>query len=160
MIKLKTNKKNIKAFTCTSCPVKLKNQLWSVAIKRGIPYLVMGKWIPIKNITKMQYLHRLLLNAKKGQVVDHINGDTLDNRLCNLRICTNQENIRNSKIPKNNTTGYKGICYVPRNSKKPWSARVFNKHLGYFKTKEAAALAYNIAAKKVYGKFARLNVVK
>ena len=163
MIKLKT-KDGYFAFTCENCPKELINQKWAITVKRGVPYLVRGLWIPKKNITKMQYFHRLITSAQKGQFVDHINGNTLDNRLENLRLCSNTQNVRNSKIPKTNTTGYKGINYVPRNPKKPWSARIAvngkGKHLGYFKTKEEAALAYNKAASLYYGEFAKLNEVK
>ena len=55
-------------------------------------------------------MHRMIMNAKNQTIkVDHINGDTLDNRIENLRLCTNAENIRNQKKHSNNTTGYPGI---------------------------------------------------
>lgn len=63
---------------------------------------------------KVGRLHRYLLNVTDPKLdVDHINGDTLDNRDCNLRICTRQQNMYNRKLSKNNTTGYKGIDIVP-----------------------------------------------
>jgi hypothetical protein len=106
-------------------------------------------------------LHRaiLSLHKKDPRIVDHINHDTLDNRKINLRICTNTENIRNSGMSKNNTSGYKGVSY--RKKEKNWRAYIrvnsVQKYLGCFKTKEQAAEMYNEAAKWYHGEFACLN---
>jgi hypothetical protein len=93
--------------------------------------------------------------------VDHINGNTLDNRKENLRICTQNQNGKNRLLNKNNVSGYKGVTYKKAN--KLWCAQiVVNYHkmyLGLFTTAEAAALAYNEAAKKYHGEFAKLNEV-
>ena len=107
------------------------------------------------------YLHRFLLNASKGQIVDHINGNTLDNRLCNLRLATAAENNRNSKISKSNKSGYKGIYYNKLFKKYIAQITVNYKgiYLGAFKTKEEAALRYNEAALEYFGEFALLNKV-
>jgi HNH endonuclease len=57
-------------------------------------------------------LHRLMICARPGEVVDHVNGDKLDNRTCNLRICTAQQNSRNRMAPgKANKTGVTGVTY-------------------------------------------------
>ena len=56
------------------------------------------------------YLHRFLLNNPKNRVVDHINRNKLDNRKCNLRICTINENVRNCNLSKNNTSGFTGVA--------------------------------------------------
>lgn len=62
-----------------------------------------GKWRPI-------FLHRLIVNAAAGMEVDHINGDGLDNRRSNLRICTHAQNSRNSRsVNPNKTSKYKGV---------------------------------------------------
>ena len=104
-------------------------------------------------------LHRLLLNVPRDLQVDHINGDRSDNRRLNLRICTREQNSRNRKIPSNNISGYKGVYF--RSDKKQWMACIradgIKYHLGYFETREDAALAYNDAAVKYHSEFARLN---
>ena len=116
-----------------------------------------------KNGAKMIYMHREIMRAREHEVVDHINGDPLDNRKGNLRLCTTHQNSFNQQLRKQNKSGYKGVFHRPDNPKKPWSVRIgFNgvgRYVGYFATKEEAALAYNEAAKKYHGDFARLNEV-
>ncbi len=107
------------------------------------------------------YMHRLILSAEKGMFVDHINGNGLDNRRENLRVCTHAENMRNSKLSIKNTSGYKGVYWCKKRSL--WIANIQNngkvKNLGGFKIKELAARAYNEAAHNFHGEFARLNNV-
>lgn len=111
---------------------------------------------------KTKTLHRFILNLNETTLTaDHINGNGLDNRRINLRICTQKENARNSKIPNTSTTGYKGVCFVSARKKFIAGIVVNDKRiaLGEFRTKEEAALRYNEAAKKYFGEFARLNEV-
>lgn len=101
------------------------------------------------NINKRKvYLHRFIMSPTDNMVVDHINHDTTDNRKCNLRVCTQQENTRN-KVSK----GVPKRCDTNR-----WEAYVFmnNKkiHLGYFATKEEALDARKDGEKKYYKEFA------
>lgn len=110
-------------------------------------------------------MHRLIASAPTGMVVDHINSNKLDNRLNNLRVCSQRENSSNRKsLNKNNTHGYRGVRYDGRQPCRPWIAQIMvnrkNIYLYSHKTKEEAALAYNKAAKKYHGKFATLNEVK
>jgi len=85
-------------------------------------------------------LHRLVANAPEGMVVDHLNGDTLDNRKSNLRVCTQAENARNRK-------GTKGVCYDK--SKGKWMVRYRNKFFGRYKTEQEASRAYQLACSGV-----------
>lgn len=102
---------------------------------------------------------RQIMNCPDGMEVDHINGDLLDNRRCNLRICTHRENMCNRGIQRNNTSGYRGVSF--NKTWKKYSAQIFlNRkkiHLGAFKDPKLAAIAYNEAAKIRYGEFAKLN---
>lgn len=104
-------------------------------------------------------LHSYIMNSKKGEIVDHINGDFLDNRKSNLRICTRQENSLNRRKPKNNTSGYKGVNKAGHNGL--WSAGITVNKTGYriglYGSLIEAAEAYDVAALHYHGKFARLN---
>lgn len=107
---------------------------------------------------KLVYLHRLIAGAKRGEVVDHINGDTLDNRRENLRIVTQSQNCQNKRKKHNSSSRFKGV--TRRGDK--WSAAYKSsdgKHvyLGTFETEEGAARAYDEAAARDFGKHARLN---
>lgn len=104
-------------------------------------------------------LHRIITNCPDDMMVDHINHDILDNRMCNLRICTNRENIRNRGAQKNNkSTGVKGVW---PNGKNGYMARIKTKdeplYLGTFPTIKQASDAYDEAAIKYFGEFACLN---
>jgi hypothetical protein len=117
----------------------------------------------IKNRRRI-YLHRLIINPKKGMEVDHINGNGCDNRRKNLRICTHSENLKNQKIRINNTCGFKGAYYM-KSGKRPrrWMAAITvngkQKYLGYFSSAVEAGRAYNIAAAKYFKSFAAINII-
>lgn len=104
-------------------------------------------------------LHREILQAPSGMTVDHINGNGLDNQRNNLRLATHAENMRNSHLPINNTSGYKGVSW--RKIDRKWGVHigVNNKVicLGGFDDLEEAARVYDEAAKKYHGEFAKLN---
>lgn len=116
----------------------------------------------LKSISgKIIRMHRLITCASTGEVVDHKNRDGLDNRRNNLRKCTPSQNNSNSVAKRNSTSGFKGIYWDKHNKK--WRATIsiqgYPKHLGRFKNKVDAARAYNEAAIKHYGEFARINIL-
>lgn len=104
-----------------------------------------------------RYVHRFILKAKKNESVDHINGNKLDNRRENLRICTHQQNMCNTKISTTNKTGVKGVHWSQERQK--WSAQIGVKNktisLGRFNSFEEAVNARFIAEQKFHGEFAR-----
>lgn len=96
----------------------------------------------------------------EGMEIDHINGDGSDNRLCNLRLATRSENCMNRGSQKNKSSVFRGVNWHKKQSK--WIACIkphghTSIHLGTFETEEDAARAYDEAARKHYGEFARLN---
>jgi hypothetical protein len=92
-----------------------------------------------------------------GMVIDHINGDPLDNRKSNLRFATYQQNHWNSKKTKG--TKYQGVSFVKQIGL--WQARIRHEgiyvHLGYHRSAEDAARAYDFVAIRLQGEFAYLN---
>jgi len=71
-----------------------------------------------------EYLHRLIMNPPANIQIDHKNLNKLDNRRCNLRICTHSQNGMNRGKQKNNTTGFKGINEDKRRKRKKYRARI------------------------------------
>lgn len=106
-------------------------------------------------------LHRFLLQPNNKEQVDHKDQNKLNNRRNNLRICSQNENARNSKFRSHNTSGYRGVSLCK--STKKWRAeiRVNGKgiKLGRFYCKIDAARAYNAAAIKYHKEFAQLNKI-
>lgn len=106
-------------------------------------------------------LHRLLMNPKQGLVVDHINGDTLDNRISNLRICKQSDNLKNIKNRENTSSEYKGVDF--RKKTGLYRARITSNkkiyNLGLFTDEIACANCYNYWALVYHGEYSRLNDV-
>lgn len=108
-----------------------------------------------------ELLSRFIMNPPHGMVVDHIDGNTLNNVRNNLRICTQAQNVCNRGPAHSTGSKYKGVCWNKQAGK--WTSQIkFNKryyHLGYFDSEQDAAMQYNIAAKLHHGEFAYINNV-
>lgn len=137
-------------------------------------YLSQWKWSALKNRNKyyavrnaksngkrtMITMHRQIMQALPNLLIDHINGDGLDNRKGNLRICQNSDNQYNGQAQNRTTSSkYKGVSWSSLRRK--WRSQIGYKgkklHLGYFDNEINAAKAYDIAAQEYAGKFARIN---
>jgi hypothetical protein len=114
------------------------------------------RWGTFNGKQRLINMHREILElSRSSEYADHVNGDTLDNRRCNLRVVNHLQNNCNRKCYSK--SGYKGVYWS--NQMKKWKAQICQKHLGYFSDKLKAASVYNIAAKQKYGEYARINKV-
>lgn len=106
-------------------------------------------------------IHRMIMNASANMKIDHIDGNPMNNRRNNLRICTVGENNCNRKKSNNKTSRYKGVYWSSERAK--WISQIKangkSKRLGQFSDEIKAAHAYNIAALKYHGEFAKLNEI-
>lgn len=107
------------------------------------------------------YMHNIVKAPPFGFRNDHKDRNKLNNQKENLRFATKSQNSVNSKLRSTNTTGYRGLERIAKLHKWRVRIRVNYKfiHVGYFLTRENAALAYNEAAKKYFGEFAQLNIL-
>lgn len=132
-----------------------KYKWYAVTTRKSDKYLTAVRY-ETKMIGKPKTIrmHRELLDAKSGTIVDHVNHDTLDNRKNNLRICTHKENMMNQRKPENNSSGFRGV----NKEKGVWRARIYkNKEkisLGVFKNIFDAAFARKEAETLYHGEFA------
>jgi hypothetical protein len=110
---------------------------------------------------KCVLLHRHITGASQGLVVDHINGNGLDNRRSNLRVCTYAQNLHNQHRRKKNASGFKGVsrAYGGKFAASIMCAGVRHR-LGVFANAEDAAMAYDAKAVLLHGNFAVLNYRK
>jgi hypothetical protein len=104
-------------------------------------------------------MHHAVIGRKKGMYVDHRNGNSMDNRKCNLRFCTASQNLINVGVRKGKSSRFKGVHWNGYS----WVARIsYNRtrhNLGAFVDEVDAAIVYNVAAQLCYGEFAVLNPV-
>jgi hypothetical protein len=104
-------------------------------------------------------LHRFVMGARRGDIVDHINGDTLDNRRDNLRFVTPRQSAQNRGPHAGSLSSFVGVTLHRATGR--WQAQICSggvcRYLGLFNDEREAALAYDAAAHETYGEFARLN---
>jgi hypothetical protein len=151
--------------------IKLTQGRETIVDDEDYEYLNQWKWhfgsrrYAIRSINcskKKITMHSLLINCPKHKYIDHINGNPLDNRKINLRLCTTQENQRNRKSNETNKkiSKYKGVS---KSLNKYWRSYIYLNgkqiNIGSFKTEIEAAQAYNKKAIELFGEFARLNVI-
>lgn len=147
--------RGLSAFVDEADFVELSRHKWSA--KRG-----RGTWYAVRRVGRTQVrMHREIMGLKAGDArqVDHADGDGLNCRRENLRLCTVAQNQANRGATKGSTSGFKGVF---REAGK-WRAKIGfegrSLHVGMFGTKEEAAAAYNGAAARLHGEFNRLNEV-
>lgn len=168
------NSTNEYEFTSDTCiGYTTNNEIFLVDIDKfdlikDISWYVNSKGYIVGNIMesgtqKQIKLHRLVTNCPKGLSVDHKRGNSsrFDNRLSNLRICTNSENQMNKPPQIDNPLQVKGVNAIQRKHGKRYRAQITLNgkihHLGVFDTLKEAADAYDEAAKQLFGDFAYLN---
>lgn len=134
---------------------ELSKHKWTASVTgRDKTHIYATRGTNIGGKHKSFMMHRQILGAIKGQLVDHINGNPLDNRRCNLRITDWSGNSTNRCAKRSAAVGFKGV------TKRKKSGMYFASiGIGQFHTAEEAALAYNKWASLIHGQYARLNVV-
>lgn len=135
---------------------ELSKYKWSLEKRRRTSYAktnikINGKW-------KVFRMHNLIVGAKKGQEIDHRDGNGLNNQRQNLRCCTRSQNCRNMRKTRG-TSRYKGVCWDKNNKK--WMAAIelnYEKiYIGRFDSEVRAAAAYDCRAIELFGEYAKLN---
>jgi len=135
----------------------LSHWSWSANLSHGAVYAATK--VMSNGLRRELSMHRMVALPDPEQLVDHRNGDSLDNRRDNLRSCTNTQNQRNRRAIPGGTSRFKGVSWHERGQK--WSARIGVdgrwRYLGLFRDERDAALAYNATALAEFGEFARVN---
>jgi hypothetical protein len=133
--------------------IKLNRYKWHYNVKRKGDQ----GYAQRKSKNKIIYMHDFIVNCPPNKIVDHKDGDSLNNKKENLRICTQTNNMMNKSIMSNNKSGYKGVHFHKQTGK--WRAQIKVKgkikSLGLFDNPEDASKIRNKAAKLYHGEFAK-----
>ena len=131
----------------------------------GAGYLAFSYRSEIKSKNKGFLSHRMIYYLHHGELpefIDHIDGDTRNNTLSNLRPCSHAQNLANKRPAVNGSSKFLGVCWCKRRGK--WVAQITKDGkvtgLGRFTDEQDAANAYNTAAIEFHGEFANLNVIE
>lgn len=150
----------------------LQNSRLAAIIDDDMGHLAQFKWylMPSGYVIRSLYenkakrtirLHREVFGAQRGQELDHVNRDKLDNRRSNLRLASRQTNCANVPPSRRNGSGYKGVHRRLDMPHAPWRAAIridgALRHLGNYASREEAAKAYDRAASVAFGEFAWTN---
>ena len=124
-------------------------------------HLSAGKYAATRVDGKRVYMHRFLMQSPNGMIIDHINGNGLDNRRSvNLRVCSHKSNIRAMHRTAPHTSAYRGVCFDKSRNK--WAAKIMVNYktinLGRFSSESEAAQIYQEAALKHFGSDFRQEV--
>jgi len=155
--------------------IKLTQGKFAIVDDKDYPELIKHKWHYCEkggatrklkragDKRPFELMHRFIMGLSSSNfVVDHINGNNLDNRRDNLRICTQKDNCKNRKKGRGFSCEYLGVSWEKRSCK--WQVRIRHdgkqKFIGIYADVNKAAAAYNSAAIKYHGEFARLNQIK
>lgn len=133
----------------------VSNFLWGARVKKD------GKVYAFRNQHYAIYVafHRVVLGASDGEICDHINGNSLDNRRENLRLCNAANNCMNQRKKRVGSSQYKGVTRSGDKWVAQISANRVKKNLGRYTSEQDAAIAYNMAAQELHGEFAVLNII-
>lgn len=136
---------------------RVEGRLWAALRRGGKTYAGRSVWS--NGTSGCELMHRVILDCPKDILVDHADGDGLNNRLSNLRAASRSQNAMNSGAHRDNASGLKGVSWIRKSQK--WTAWICANgrrvYLGVFDTSEAAHAAYADAAKKLHGDFARAS---
>lgn len=133
---------------------------WNVKISkhRVAMYAMRGAWIAAEKRRTTILMHRAVIDVPEGMEIDHINGNGLDNRKANLRVCTKSQNLANRYFKHTSVSEYRGV--IPGRAGNWIAVIVWNNlriRTNSLADKEVAIRAYNALAKEFHGEFAVLN---